>query len=77
MQHIIAWPADYPSYPCTHKPTAQRYFIASEPTNIETPHGTMTARPGDAIMLGVDGRSVYCLAIEAFRAAYIDGEEPK
>ncbi len=69
MLHIVDVPA-LEFRACIHKPTAQRFAILPISGSVETLHGTMTFRKGDALVVGVDGESLYCLTPEAFAAAY-------
>lgn len=56
--------------PCIHKPTHQEYAVAPCDGTIETAHGTMSFRRGDAVLVGVDGETMYALQPHSFVAAY-------
>lgn len=69
MLHIVELP-DLEFMACIHKPTSQRFAILPLDGSVETAHGTMTFRRGDALIVGADGHTLYCLTPEAFAAAY-------
>ncbi len=69
MRHIWKVPEDVEWQPCTHLATKQWYAILREDTSVETPHGTMTGRTGDVLMMGLN-EQLYVLTRKSFEDAY-------